>query len=174
MSEVNLSITEIEEVININTSETLDQVAIEIEENVEDVSLVVDELTENININISETSEPISISTSEEVVNISLSISEVEEVTSVTINEGPEGEIEKTFETISKNLKAYPFEITYQDESPVTIAYDLGSSLSIIKSFTYTEGFITKITLSGDVSAGVNLNKNLIYNEGILTNVFYK
>ncbi len=177
MSEVNLSITEIDENVNINTSQVVDQVSIDVIELGDSVSLVVDELTENVNIEVVENSNQIALSAIEEITSVNVSIDEIEEVTNLIINEGPEGpegKIQETFETISKNIKAYPFIINYTDSNPTSIVYDLGDSLAITKTFTYTGELITSITLSGDIdNNNINLTKVLTYNQGTLVSVSY-
>lgn len=77
------------------------------------------------------------------------------------------------FETVSKNLKSYPYEFTYSGADIDFITYDLGGGLSIIKTFNYTSGDITSIVLSGDVPGGINLTKTLSYISGNIDNVTY-
>jgi len=81
--------------------------------------------------------------------------------------------IGQEFETVSKNLKSYPYDITYDvDDNIDFIDYDTGSG-TITKTFGYTSGDVTSITLSGSTPGGIELVKSLVYSSGNLTNVTY-
>ncbi|OQB08077.1 MAG: hypothetical protein BWY21_01465 [Parcubacteria group bacterium ADurb.Bin216] len=77
------------------------------------------------------------------------------------------------FETVSKNLKSYPYVLTYGVDGIDTIVYNLGGGLSITKTFNYTLGILTSIVLSGDTPLGIELTKTLIYTGVDLTSVTY-
>jgi len=77
------------------------------------------------------------------------------------------------FETVSKNLKSYPYVLTYGVDGIDTIVYDLGGGLSITKTFNYTLSVLTSIVLSGDTPAGIDLTKTLNYTGADLTGVTY-
>jgi hypothetical protein len=81
--------------------------------------------------------------------------------------------LSEQFETVSKNLKSYPYNLTYGVDGIDTIVYDLGGGLSITKTFNYTLGVLTSIVLSGDTPSGIELTKTLIYTGVDLTNVSY-
>ena len=69
---------------------------------------------------------------------------------------------ENTFETVSKNLKNYPYTLHYDIDGNITsIDYNTGSG-TITKTFTYTDGVITQIVLSGATPAGISLTKTLL------------
>lgn len=84
----------------------------------------------------------------------------------------PSGSSE-SFETVSKNLKNYPYVITYDGDDIDYITFDLGSSLEIIKTFNYTLGILTSIVLSGDTPDGIDLTKTFHYTGEDLTSVTY-
>lgn len=76
---------------------------------------------------------------------------------------GPQGESwQETFETISRNLKAYPATLSYSGGQVTSVTYDLGGGLSIVKTLTYSGSDVSGITLSGDTPGGVSLTKSLI------------
>jgi len=78
-----------------------------------------------------------------------------------------------SFETVSKNISAYPYEIAYSSGDVSTITYDLGGGQSIVKTFGYTSGDVTSITLSGDTPSGIDLVKTISYSGGAVDNVVY-
>lgn len=78
-----------------------------------------------------------------------------------------------SFETVSKNLKAYPATFAYTGDVLNTITYDLGSSLSIVKTLNYTGELLTTIVLSGDTPTGISLTKTLTYSGTTLTDITY-
>jgi hypothetical protein len=78
-----------------------------------------------------------------------------------------------TFETISKNLRNYPFVVNYSGELVSSIVYNLGDELSITKSFNYTDGIITSIVLSGDVGSGIMPTKTFTYQDGNIIGISY-
>lgn len=77
------------------------------------------------------------------------------------------------FETVSKNLKSYPYALAYTGNLLTTITYDLGSGLEIVKTFGYTGEQLTTITLSADTPSGIALTKTLDYTGKLLTGVSY-
>ena len=77
-----------------------------------------------------------------------------------------------TFETVSKNLKASDYELTYNGAGDLTvITYANG----IIKTLGYLEsGDLGTITISGATPSGIDLVKSLAYNDaGDLVSVSY-
>jgi hypothetical protein len=79
----------------------------------------------------------------------------------------------EAFETVSKNLKSYPYALVYGVDGVSTITYDLGGGLSIVKTFNYVLGVLTTMVLSGDTPAGISLTKTLSYTGVDLTSVAY-
>ncbi len=78
-----------------------------------------------------------------------------------------------SYETISKNLKAYPATLAYGGTGDLnTITYTVPSG-TITKTFNYTAGDLTSIVLSGNTPSGINLTKTLTYTIGNLTGVSY-
>lgn len=77
------------------------------------------------------------------------------------------------FETVSKNLRSYPYALSYGVDGLSSIVYDLGGGDSITKTFNYTLGVLTSLVLSGDTPSGVSLTKTLSYTGDDLTSVTY-
>jgi hypothetical protein len=77
------------------------------------------------------------------------------------------------FETVSKNLKSYPYVITYDGNDIDYITYNLGGGDSIVKTFNYTLSVLTSVVLSGDTPSGMELTKTLIYTGDNLTGIEY-
>lgn len=74
------------------------------------------------------------------------------------------GSVENTFETVSKNLKAYPYSLGYGQSgqlSTITYTTPIGS---IIKTFNYDGGKLVSISLSGSgVPTGIRTVKTPVY-----------
>jgi hypothetical protein len=83
------------------------------------------------------------------------------------------GGLAEAFETVSKNLKSYPYVITYNGDDINYITYNLGGGDAIVKTFHYTIGVLTSIVLSGDTPLGITLTKTLSYTGDDLTSVVY-
>jgi hypothetical protein len=81
--------------------------------------------------------------------------------------------LSETFETVSKNLKNYPYVITYDGDDIDFITYDLGGGDEIIKTFNYTLGVLTSLVLSGDTPYGITLIKTFGFTGEDLTSVVY-
>jgi hypothetical protein len=78
-----------------------------------------------------------------------------------------------TFETINKNLSAYPAQINYNQSGDLsTIVFTIPSG-TITKTFNYTGADLTSIVLSGSTPSGINLTKSFAYTNGNLTGVSY-
>jgi hypothetical protein len=81
--------------------------------------------------------------------------------------------LEPTFETVSKNLKAYPFVLNYTLGVLTSVVYTIGVT-TITKTLNYTGGVLTSIVLAGDgLPSGISLTKTLTYAGGNLTGVIY-
>lgn len=79
----------------------------------------------------------------------------------------------QSFETINKNLSAYPAQLNYNQAGDLsTIVFTLPSG-TITKTFNYTSGDLTSIVLSGSTPSGINLTKSFAYTNGNLTGVSY-
>ena len=77
------------------------------------------------------------------------------------------------FERISKNIKSWPANITYNSAGFLTEVIYNKDSLLVTKSLTYnSEGFLDSITLEG-YSLNEPITKNLIYSEERLTGYTY-
>lgn len=77
-----------------------------------------------------------------------------------------------TFETVAKNLKAYPATLNYSGSTLTSIVYDTGASTAT-KTLGYTGSNLTTIVLSGDIPAGIDTTKTLSYTGSNLTGVAY-
>jgi hypothetical protein len=82
-------------------------------------------------------------------------------------------EIGSTFETVSKNLNAYPSTLAYSGGNLSSITYALGGGLTIVKTFSYTGSNLTSIVLSGYTPGGISLTKTLTYSSGNLVGITY-
>lgn len=79
-----------------------------------------------------------------------------------------------SFETISKNLKAYSATISKTAGLTDTIVYDLGGGLLITKTYNRTGTLIDSIVLSGDTPSGISLTKTFTRDgNDIITNITY-
>jgi hypothetical protein len=77
-----------------------------------------------------------------------------------------------TFETVSKNLNAYPASLNYTGSTLTSVVYTTPSG-SITKTLNYTGSTLTSIVLSGATPGGINLTKTLTYSGGNLTGISY-
>lgn len=91
---------------------------------------------------------------------------------SITIASTGGGSAAETFETVSKNLKAYPAAFNYTTGTLTSIVYTLPVG-TITKTLNYTSGTLTSIVLSGDTPAGIDLTKTLGYTGDTLTSITY-
>lgn len=82
------------------------------------------------------------------------------------------GGLANTFETVSKNLGAYPFALNYSSGVLTSIVYTLPSG-TITKTLNYTSGRLTSVVLSGSTPSGISLTKTLSYTGDQLTGATY-
>ncbi len=76
----------------------------------------------------------------------------------------------ESFETVSANLSAYDYSLSYNGNGDVTsIVYSNG----VTKIFNYTGDDITSIVLSGSTPSGISLTKTLTYTSGDVTGIAY-
>jgi hypothetical protein len=80
--------------------------------------------------------------------------------------------LSEAFESVSKNLKSYPYVITYNGSDIDYITYTTDSG-TIVKTFNYTLGVLTSLVLSGSTPSGITLTKTLQYTGSDLTSVVY-
>lgn len=86
----------------------------------------------------------------------------------------PVPDLSEEFETVNRNLKSFPFTISYDgDGLVVMMVYTLPASESITKTFHYMDSRLTAITLSGDVPSGIQLTKTYNYTDELITSVGY-
>lgn len=81
-----------------------------------------------------------------------------------------DGVAQETFETISKNLKARPGQLSYENGKIVLITYGSGV---VLKTVAYTGDLLTSVTLTGSAVPSAPLVKELIYSDGRLVNYQY-
>lgn len=86
--------------------------------------------------------------------------------------QGPSGSVQESFESVSKNLKAWDSTLNYTSGVLTSIVYTQGAN-TITKTLNYTSGLLTSIVLSGDTPSGIELTKTLGYTSGSLTSVAY-
>jgi hypothetical protein len=83
-------------------------------------------------------------------------------------------ESKETFESISKNLKSYPYTVNYTNNILTSIAYSLPDNKFITKMFEYTDNLLTSISLLGDIPPGIDTTKTLSYTvSNVLTGISY-
>jgi hypothetical protein len=90
----------------------------------------------------------------------------------VRIYHGATGSFADTFETVSKNLKAWSPTFAYSSGVLSTITYTHAAQ-TIVKTLNYTTGKLTSIVLSGDTPEGISLTKTLAYTGDDLTGIAY-
>ena len=78
----------------------------------------------------------------------------------------------ESFETVSKNLKSFPFTINKTGSVVNSISYTTLEG-SITKSFGYSGNLLVSITLSGNLPNGISTVKTLTYSAGVLTGASY-
>jgi hypothetical protein len=78
----------------------------------------------------------------------------------------------ESFETFSKNLKAYPYELNYTGTVLNSIVYTLPSG-TVTKTFNYTGTTLTSIVLSGTIPGTILTTKTFTYSGTQLTEVVY-
>lgn len=84
---------------------------------------------------------------------------------------GPSGGA-STFETVSKNIRAWDATYAYTGDQLTTITYTDGAS-TIVKTFNYTLEKLTSLVLTGDTPSGIDLTKTLLYTGDKLTGASY-
>lgn len=77
-----------------------------------------------------------------------------------------------SFETVSKNIKAWNYSLNYAVSNLTSIVYTSGLD-SITKTFNYIGPDVTSIVLSGSTPSGISLTKTLGYSLGKLTTITY-
>lgn len=77
-----------------------------------------------------------------------------------------------TFETVSKNLKAYPYTINYTWSDVSSIVYTV-PAWTITKTLNYTGDKLTSVVLSWDTPWWIDLTKTLGYTVDDLTSITY-
>jgi hypothetical protein len=78
------------------------------------------------------------------------------------------------FETVSKNLKSFPYDLNYTGDKLTSIVYDLGGGDDITKTLNYSAELLTTIVLTGTLPSGIgSTTKTLTYSSGKLTTITY-
>lgn len=86
---------------------------------------------------------------------------------------GPPGPAGDSFETVSKNLRAYPYALNYTSGTLTSIVYTLPDTSTVTKTFNYTTEQLTSIVLSGATPGGIDLTKTFTYTGDDLTSIGY-
>ena len=79
---------------------------------------------------------------------------------------------QESFETVSKNLKTYPFTLAKTGSVLNSITYTLPVG-TIVKTFAYGVDGLSSITLSGSLPLGIQTVKTLNYVTGVFSSVTY-
>lgn len=78
------------------------------------------------------------------------------------------------FETVSKNLKSYPYVLNYTMNKLTSVVYDIGGGNNITKTLGYSSQLLTTVTLSGTLPPSMIVTtKTLTYSMGDLTSITY-
>jgi len=81
----------------------------------------------------------------------------------------------ETFETVSKNLKQYPYSLTYDTGDYLTsVRYQISDTSYVMKSLSYnSSGQLYLVGLTGNPVPSVSLFKHLYYSGSNITGVSY-
>lgn len=85
---------------------------------------------------------------------------------------GSDEVLEKTYETVSKNLKSYPYTLAYSGDNVSSVTYTTPRG-SIVKTLNYTGDNLTSIVLTGALQIKSPITKTLTYTGDNLTGVSY-
>ena len=80
--------------------------------------------------------------------------------------------VQETFETVSKNIKAWDVTLNYTGGNLTSLVYSYGAN-TITKTLGYTGDLLTSVVLSGNTPSGIDLTKTLIYTGDTLTSINY-
>lgn len=78
----------------------------------------------------------------------------------------------ETYETVSKNLKAFPATLNYSGTDITSIDYTTPDG-TLTKTLNFTGDKLTSIVLSGFTPDGIDLTKTLSYTGEDLTGISY-
>ena len=94
-------------------------------------------------------------------------------VTNNNINYISGNTLNNSFETVSKNLKSFPYTLNYDYTDSLTSIVYQATGGDITKTLNRTGELLTSIVLSGNTPNGILLTKTLVYTGEILTGVEY-
>jgi hypothetical protein len=77
-----------------------------------------------------------------------------------------------SFDTVSKNLKSYPWVGSYTGDQLDSLTFTIPGG-TIVKTLNYTGDKLTSVVLSGNTPSGIDLTKTLSYTGDNLTGVTY-
>ena len=80
--------------------------------------------------------------------------------------------LKQTFESVSKNIKSYPYELNYTGDTLTSMVYTVPAG-TITKTFNYTGDILNTIVLSGDTPSGISLTKTFTYVGGNVSEIIY-
>jgi hypothetical protein len=88
--------------------------------------------------------------------------------------QGPAGGFRESYETLSKNLREFPYSITYNLLGLIDEVTYTTIDGDIIKKFNYTSGNLTSVVFSGAVPSGISTTKTFSYDlSGKITGATY-
>ena len=85
----------------------------------------------------------------------------------------PEDVIRAEFESVSQNLRSYPYDLIYTGETLTSIEYTTDDSSIITKTLNYSGETLTSVTLSGATPSGIELTKTILYSGEQVIGVTY-
>jgi hypothetical protein len=107
------------------------------------------------------------------VVTVQSQIARVIEIKSIG-SQGPAGGFRESYETLSKNLRQFPYAITYNLAGLIDEVTYTTIDGPIVKKFNYTSGNLTSVVFSGAVPSGINTTKTFSYDlSGKITGAIY-
>ena len=170
----------------------IDDVSISVAETVEDVGLVVGGgetvglsvggTTETVSLVVAAAGDVATLAVVEAAETIALAVLPDADAVAVAIADHGEtvvievaantGEAAETWETVAKNLRAYPATLAYAAGELASITYATPGG-SIVKTLNRTAGRLASIVLSGALPSGIATTKTLTYSGETLTGVAY-
>jgi hypothetical protein len=148
------------------------------------VGLTVAGTTENVAISVLDSGDEANIAVTETVEAVAMQVQAIAEMVAVAIADQSETVVievatptpgdaaAETFETVSKNLRAFPATLAYAAGELAAITYATPNG-SVVKTLQRAAGRLTSIVLSGAVPAGIALTKTFAYSGDDLTSVGY-
>jgi hypothetical protein len=139
----------------------------------ETVSLVVAAAGDVATLAVVEAAETIALAVLPDADAVAVAIADHGETVVITVAPPTTGEAAaETWETVAKNLGAYPATLAYAAGELASITYATPGG-SIVKTLNRTAGRLASIVLSGALPSGIATTKTLAYSGETLTGVAY-